>query len=263
MRNLEKCKRPLAIYAHLDDEIIGCSNAIHLLRKRIHVAYATDGMPSPIEDPSYFHPHTNYKYGDDYKSMRQQEAVQALSILGVTNSSRLHFLDLPDSTLLKNIGLLKERILELLKFIKPDLIITASYEGGHIDHDVLTAVIWHCTEGTNINICETPLYSLGESGFINHNFPTDRHRIWNNCVASSLRVMLAKRLAFQAYVSQEQDIRHFSPLATESYFITNRGNSPGLEAFRTAPNGSRILYEKGGNKFSDFISAVSSLSPLE
>lgn len=264
MGKLEQFHRPLAIYAHPDDEIIGCSSAIDQSKDRIQIAYATDGMPSPIDDPSYYAPNTQHEYGESYRLMRRKEALNALSALGVEDSSRVHFLDLPDSRLIDHFVDLIASIREMIQQMNPDLIITAAYEGGHIDHDILTAAIWYSTKGKDLTICETPLYSLDATGRITHNMSTNRHHDWESCEVFSSQVSTSKKSAFVAYDSQCGDLQYFSPLATELYYFTHRRETSRGD-FSTPPNEGRVLYAQtpGGVQFKDFQAAlVSSTSSL-
>ncbi|MBU0981303.1 PIG-L family deacetylase [Patescibacteria group bacterium] len=236
--NLESAQRPVAIYAHPDDEVIGCSYAIYALRDRIHCLFVTDGMPLQSECPEYYFPHTDYTYGESYIQMRRSEAVAALSALGFIDNERLHFLGFTDGGLAEEYETFRNALKKLLESIKPDLIITHAYEGGHIDHDLTCAAVWELTGGENVWICETPIYSV-HGGKIRHNHRLERHNDWG----VEEHTCESKKRAFEEYPSQQIDLCYFETQRPEIYAFCERlrGN---VDDFQHFPNGGEMLYER-------------------
>jgi N-acetylglucosamine malate deacetylase 2 len=121
--------RILILAAHPDDETIGTS----LLLSRFpqsSVAFLTDGAPrdtrlwSPVVKGSR----------EDYSGTRRQEAFHALHHAG-TSQQRVFWLGGVDQEAAFEIGTLAERFAKLITEVRPEIVITHAYEGGHPDHD--------------------------------------------------------------------------------------------------------------------------------
>ena len=81
----------LIVAPHPDDESLGCGGVIALMRQReqpVHVLFVSDGSMS--------HPNSQKYSAEARRDLREQEARQALAVLGV-DSSFITFLRLPDT----------------------------------------------------------------------------------------------------------------------------------------------------------------------
>lgn len=234
-------ERPLVIYAHPDDELIGCSALISDMKAKVNIVYATDGMPLQKKTPEYYLPDTAYEFGESYRCLREKEAVSALKELGFTSRERVYFLGLSDGELLENMKELANHVRRLIDKIVPDLVVLGAYEGAHLDHDLLAYAVWQATDGRNITICETPLYSL-KGNEILHNSPTSRHDSWTTIPYQLSEEQVArKNRAFGCYASQQIDLQYFDADTTEFYHFIERRRGD-IEQFDTPANSGETEY---------------------
>ncbi|HWG59953.1 MAG TPA: PIG-L family deacetylase [Candidatus Acidoferrales bacterium] len=117
------------IAAHPDDETIGAGALLSRLREPA-VIHATDGAPRNSCDAKA----AGFGGQREYAEARSSEAQQALAIAGVPRDRilRLGFTDQETSLALVR---LTEAVAVALTRIRPDVVFTHSYEGGHPDHD--------------------------------------------------------------------------------------------------------------------------------
>ncbi len=237
-----KSKSPLAIYAHPDDEVIGATHAMRECSQLLSLAFVTDGAPLEEDSPEYYYPNTPHLYGPEYIAFRRAEAKKVADISGI--SRPLHFAGLTDSRLHLQITQLLSGVRGIIKELDPDLIITHSYEGGHLDHDLVVAAIWKILSETqnNITVCETPLYSKkGEE--ITHNERIARHKSWQSmAVPPDSR----KAEAMAAYASQQIDLQYFDPKVFEHYHFQSQSQ---LAEMAQIANGGETLYDPRDHQF--------------
>lgn len=119
----------LLVAAHPDDEVIGAG--AHLaFWPDVRVVHVTDGAPR------------NHPYGRDaifpnraaYAAARRREAQDALAIAGIA-AERIVDLAFVDQEATFHLREISERIAALIAAIRPAVIVTHAYEGGHPDHD--------------------------------------------------------------------------------------------------------------------------------
>jgi LmbE family N-acetylglucosaminyl deacetylase len=92
-KDLEGLGKTMIVAPHQDDESLGCGGTIALLRNAgvpVHVMFVTNGSQS--------HPNSVDFPAHKLIALREQEAMQALLVLGVT-SADITFLRLPDGAL--------------------------------------------------------------------------------------------------------------------------------------------------------------------
>jgi LmbE family N-acetylglucosaminyl deacetylase len=116
--------RTLILVAHPDDEILGAGIWMHRNRDReIFLAHLTGGTP------------INYSGDRDaYAAARRAELRQALAMLAIPFGRCFSF-DLIDQQVHLRLDTLIPDLTRLVVDIKPDLVMTHCYEGGHPDHD--------------------------------------------------------------------------------------------------------------------------------
>jgi len=125
--------RLLVLAAHPDDESIGASVLLPTFTS--YVAYLTDGAP---RDPRLW---TGGPHGSrqGYSTLRCAEALRALQ-LAMVPGERIVWLGGIDQETVGKIGELTRKLVALLLELKPDLLVTHPYEGGHPDHDTAALV---------------------------------------------------------------------------------------------------------------------------
>ncbi|WP_171038203.1 PIG-L deacetylase family protein [Aquibacillus sediminis] len=114
--------RVLVLAPHVDDETIGAGGTLKAWSKQgtdIHVAYMTDGSKSNSNLPA-----------ETIMKQRRDEAMKVKQILGI---NEMHFLDFKDQELVANEPFIAA-IANLIKTVKPDLILVPIYIDCHPDH---------------------------------------------------------------------------------------------------------------------------------
>ncbi len=135
-------KGPMLVLApHSDDETLGCGGVIALHADQgdpVHVIVVTDGAAG---DP------VGHYRGADYIALRQSEARRAAEILGVTS---LQFWGYPDGRLADATDL-SERLVRILRAIRPALLYHPSALEIHSDHAALAGAVAQA-----LNLLPTP-----------------------------------------------------------------------------------------------------------
>lgn len=132
--------RTLLIVAHPDDESIGAGARLAELGEA-WVTYVTDGAP---RNPAVARRH-GFDSREAYSEQRNREAWSALALAGI-ESDRVGCLDIVDGEASLNMVDLCLKIADLIDTVRPNVIVTHPYEGGHTDHDA-TAFAVHLACG--------------------------------------------------------------------------------------------------------------------
>lgn len=132
--------RTLVIVAHQDDESIGAGARLARLSDT-WVVHVTDGAPP---DPMVALRH-GCSTREEYAAVRAAEARQALELAGVPPERQISF-GLIDGEASSRMAELCMRIAGLMDEVRPDVVVTHAYEGGHTDHDA-TAFAVHVAVG--------------------------------------------------------------------------------------------------------------------
>lgn len=117
------------IVAHPDDEAIGAGAIIRALDD-VTIVHVTDGAPG---DDAYAQ-RKGFASREDYARARREEVVAALWIIGVP-PERIRGLGFVDGEASLHLVELCHKVADLLEELKPDVVFTHPYEGGHSDHD--------------------------------------------------------------------------------------------------------------------------------
>jgi LmbE family N-acetylglucosaminyl deacetylase len=122
---------------HMDDEVLACGGTIAKLphKERIHLIYATDGSRSPA--PAI--PRLD-SASPDLGMMRVRESQAALRVLGVPDQN-LHFLGFPEARLKRWQREYSRSLLDLIRKINPDHVLTPFRYDRHPDHLVVNRAI--------------------------------------------------------------------------------------------------------------------------
>lgn len=121
--------RAMIVVAHPDDETIGAGARLCQLPD-VWVVEVTDGAPRNL-DCAQRH---GYASREAYAEARRKELHDALAVAGLPED-RLISLDFVDGEATLRLAELCVRITELIDTLRPDVILTHPYEGGHTDHD--------------------------------------------------------------------------------------------------------------------------------
>jgi LmbE family N-acetylglucosaminyl deacetylase len=129
MQALISAQRVAIVVAHPDDEVIGCGGLLPSLRE-VTIIHTTDGSPQDLEDAR----RNGYRTRDEYATARRQELECALHLAGVS-INRVVCLGFTDKETLHHLTELSRRLADALTELRPEVVLTQPYEGGHPDHD--------------------------------------------------------------------------------------------------------------------------------
>jgi LmbE family N-acetylglucosaminyl deacetylase len=126
----------LILAPHMDDEVLACGGTIAAIadRRRVWVAFATDGARSPHPPAPWFG-----RPSGELPAIRSREAIEALGVLGILQDS-VHFLGLPDGRLAKRREELAEAVARLVEELRPDHLLVPFRYDRHPDHLALNRV---------------------------------------------------------------------------------------------------------------------------
>ena len=149
MKKLCNSTKPILIFgAHQDDLEIAVGGLIHRLissGEKVKVVCTTNGAPT---NPIYY-PRFGISDSLNYSNMRVRESLKAHSFLGLSKNDSI-FLNFSDQALAENIFEGVETISSILSDVKPGIIITPAYEGGHPDHDATRFIVEKAIKKTGL-----------------------------------------------------------------------------------------------------------------
>ncbi|HYO81072.1 MAG TPA: PIG-L family deacetylase [Bryobacteraceae bacterium] len=122
----------MIVAAHPDDETIGAST---LLRAAVSLIHVTDGAPRNMADAQ----RCGFTCRDEYSRARRGELEEAIAVCG--SSPEMTWLDIPDQEASYNIPSIADRLSRAIREVRPAVVLTHPYEGGHPDHDACAAAV--------------------------------------------------------------------------------------------------------------------------
>ncbi|QKQ73652.1 PIG-L deacetylase family protein [Nostoc sp. TCL240-02] len=156
-------KSAMVIAPHQDDEVLGCGGLIKLKREQnvpVQIVFVTDGAASHGKHPKF--------QSGEMVSIRKQEALSALSILGI-DSEQIYFLDKPDSQL-QYLDASKrqqtiEQLAQLLKSFQPGEVYVTHRQDRIKDHEVTYELLLAAIQYSEIevDILQYPIWILWKS----------------------------------------------------------------------------------------------------
>jgi N-acetylglucosamine malate deacetylase 2 len=224
--------RTMLLVAHPDDETIGCGALLQRMREPV-VVFLTDGAP---RDPYFW---KAYGSREHYAEVRAAEARNALYRIGVSDLFFLHTDAgaIPDQELHLNLGFAYEGLVELITQLRPEALLSSSYEGGHPDHDSCCFLASILSSQMNVPAWEMPLYHR-RAGVIE--FQKFLHVSGEEVrIVSTGDELLLKRAMISAYESQRDTLKQFSP-ETETFRPMMRHD------FSRPPHPGKLNYEVWG-----------------
>jgi N-acetylglucosamine malate deacetylase 2 len=226
----------LVVVAHPDDEAIGAGGLLAGLPDAV-VAHVTDGAP---RDARYAQS-KGFQTREEYARARRREVVNALAHIGIT-PDRCRDLGYVDGEASMQLLELVFDVADLMDEVRPDIVLTHPYEGGHSDHDA-TAFAVHLACGIlrRDNVPTALVLELTSY----HNFSGAR-RVFNFLPFSGAEertIQLTdtekelKRRMYQEFASQRQVLERF-PIDLERFRPAPR------YLFTKAPHDGQLDYER-------------------
>lgn len=229
--------RVVVVAAHPDDEAIGVGGVLARFRCPF-VVHVTDGAPLDVR----FARAAGCESREEYLRVRDSERVRALSIAGVTADRRvgLGAIDLESFRSLVALTTALERVFAALR---PHVVITHAYEGGHSDHDaaafIVRAAVARASAVASPMLVEMAAYHAGPDGLVIGTFLGARARGIEMELDDEERQRKARM--FDAHASQEMVLEPFrSQLAIERLRF-----APPVR-FDHAPHSGQTHYERIG-----------------
>ncbi len=194
--------------AHCDDETIGCGARLHLLGQ-LTIVHVTDGSPTSLYDAHRL----GFTDRESYAAARRSELAAALATAEV--DPELIELGVPDQDAAFCLPELIAQLRQTVRELRPDLVITHPYEGGHPDHDACAFAVQRVFGGP---LLEFAGYHLLNSQFITGEFLPSTNEIYTFVLSPEEQAR--KRRMIDCFASQRQTL---APFRTE------------CERFRFAP----------------------------
>src|ERR1700738_456042 len=226
----------LVIVAHPDDEAIGAGGLLVGLPDAV-VAHVTDGAPRDVR----YAQGRGFQTREEYARARRREVVNALAHVGITPDRCRDFGYVDGEASMQLLGLVFG-VADLMDEVRPDVVLTHPYEGGHSDHDA-TAFPVHLACGILLrDNVPTPLV-LELTSY--HNFSGTR-RVFNFLPfigAEERTIQLTdaekglKKRMYQEFASQRQGLERF-PIDLERFRPAPR------YLFTKAPHEGLLDYER-------------------
>jgi LmbE family N-acetylglucosaminyl deacetylase len=159
----------LLVAAHPDDETLFASSQLGVCGA-LCIVHTTDGATSRRAARAH-----GFSGRAAYAAARRRELAASLAAGGVTAACVP--LGYRDRTASYRMGAIAARLHDILVAMRPDLILTHGYEGGHLDHDATCCAV-HLTlhrMGRNIPVWEFAGYHSQNGSVGKNRFPDDGH----------------------------------------------------------------------------------------
>src|SRR3982074_1053529 len=226
----------LVIVAHPDDEAIGAGGPLAGLRDAV-VAHVTDGAPRDVR----YAQSRGFQTREEYARARRREVVNALAHVGITPDRCRDFGYVDGEASMQLLELVFD-VADLMDEVRPDIVLTHPYEGGHSDHD---ATAFAVTLGAGVLRRDTAPAPLVLELTSYHNYSGTR-RVYTFLPflgAEERTIQLTdaekglKKRMYQEFASQRHVLEHF-PIALERFRPAPR------YLFTKAPHEGRLDYER-------------------
>ena len=225
----------LFVVAHPDDEVIGAGGSLLSRFHDTHVVHVTDGAPANRLDAQQ----AGFTTRDDYAEARRREAVAALTLAGITED-RVIELGVNDQQSSYQLLPIAFRLAELFDELKPELVITQPYEGGHPDHDATAFAVHYARRLLNQNatapeLFEMTSYHRREERVVYSDFLPHEGRNPLTFALTDPQKTLKQRM-FDCFQTQREVLRWF-PIEIERF-----RPAPAYD-FKQPPHAGRLHYE--------------------
>ena len=226
----------LVVAAHPDDEVLGAGIWLHRRRDAdVRVLHITDGSPRDMQDARKL----GFSTCKQYAEARQTELTEALALVGISHE-RCIGLAFPDREAYLHLPAIIARIRAIVELLRPQVVLSPAYEGGHPDHDAAAFAVAAVTgERCSLKHQEYPLYHASADGqmitgtFLSHaSAPEEVIR------PTEAELQLKQRM-IDCFTTQKQILSRFT-LGDERF-----RKAPAYD-FTEAPHPGPLLYEIWG-----------------
>lgn len=195
------------IGAHIDDVIIGAFSHLTNDPNRRIILNTTNNIPHPESYPAAYTDIPYNQYGDAL----HKEITQLQTLLDLDS---IISLAIPDGESFFHIGSIRSNCNRLLEEIQPDTIYFPTYQGSHIDHEVVSAIVPSLSyvHDRSPHLFEYGLYHKCDNAYIHNKIP-DHPEAFKTLDPATLQ---QKQQALLTLRTKKADVK---------YFIDNPGES--------------------------------------
>jgi N-acetylglucosamine malate deacetylase 2 len=230
-------RRILLIAAHADDETIGAGVLVSRVRD-VRIVHATDGAPVDPSDAQA----AGFATRENYARARRAEAVRALAKAGVRESAIVN-LRFTDQRLVFELEELTFRILSRIEQLRPEVVLTHAYEGGHPDHDSLAFSCFLARSLFRMRSREEPFEPFEFTGYHAESgrmrpyefLPYKEQKLHKQCLTPEQRKLKIEML--RTFESQSEMLKPFMLPSHETFRKAPRYD------FSRPPHEGRLYYE--------------------
>lgn len=226
--------RVLVVAAHPDDEVIGAGARLACLRS-VWCLHITDGAPRD----GWAAREAGYGDVESYARARRRESLRALRLAGI-GAGRAWALGVADQRASYELVGATRGVLGMLREVRPDIVLTHPYEGGHPDHDATSfaahaacALAGRGGEGGAPVVVEFTSYHGGDGGLVTGRFLGEGEV---RVVRLGEAERALKRRLLDCFVTQRRVLEQFA-VETESFRVAPRYD------FTAPPHPDRLWYE--------------------
>jgi LmbE family N-acetylglucosaminyl deacetylase len=193
------------------------------------ILHITDGAPADMHDAAAH----GFALREDYASARRKELVNALAFCGARASTEM--LEVVDQTASFHLVELAKTIAGRIESLRPELVLTHPYEGGHPDHDACAFAVHAGAQLAGFSeLGEFASYHAGPPGVVAGQFLAGPEAVFVAQLSAEERAR--KQLMLDCFETQRATLAGF-PTDAERY-----RRAPAYD-FGQAPHPGRLFYE--------------------
>jgi LmbE family N-acetylglucosaminyl deacetylase len=235
---LSSSARVAFVVAHPDDEVIGAGGTLLQQCPKCTIVHVTDGAPADLRDAT----NTGFDTRGEYAAARRYEAAAALSIARISNEQIVE-LDVVDQHASYALADLARELAHLFRGVRPHVVFTHAYEGGHPDHDATAFAVHAAREllrphGAAPALLEMTSYHARNGKFVPCEFLPHARRPCTTFELTSHERELKLRM-FECFRTQRHVLSAF-PIGVERF------RKPPHYDFTKAPHDGKIYYDQFG-----------------
>lgn len=227
----------LVVAPHPDDETLGAGIWMHRhSHVPVYILHVTDGSPKDMQNAHDLGISTR----EEYAAIRRRELHTALDLIPIPAHNRFRC-SFTDKETYRNLTALVAQLDTYVVALKPSLVLTPAYEGGHPDHDAVAfAVAAVHKRNPSFEQWEFPLYHADASGdMICGEFVSPNLSCPEEVSALSAEERLLKHEMLACFETQKEILGRFG-------VDCERFRRAPVYDFTEAPHPGLLLYERWG-----------------